>query len=205
MVTAAALALAGAAFAAGPLASLPPGWSHAAVNVVGPKGQAHTLVYDRGKVTAVGPLTLTLNELDSSVVKIAVAATATVKLNGQPGAFSQLQVGDNAMTMGIDGAPAIQVQATAPPAPPVTTQGRVIAVDASSLTLKEQDGTVVTIAVAANAVVKVNGQPGSLSQIQPGFSATTVAVSGLPARAVRSNGKLHSATTTSTAPSTPSQ
>jgi hypothetical protein len=203
-VTAVALALAGAAFAAGPLASLPPGWSHAAVNIVGPKGQAHTVVYDRGKVTAVGPLTLTLNELDSSIVKIAVAATATVKLNGQPGTFSQLQVGDNAMTMGIDGSPAIQVQATAPPAPPVTTQGRVIAVGPSSVTLREQDGTVVTIAVAANAIVKVNGQAGSLSQIQPGFSATTVTVGGLPARAVRSSGKLHSTTSTSTALSIPS-
>jgi hypothetical protein len=189
-VTVAALALAGAASAANPLASLPPGWSHAAVNVVGPGGQGHTVVYDRGKVTAVGPLTLTLKEIDDSMVTITVASNATVKLNGAAATLAQVQPGDDATTMGIDGAPAIQLQATAPPAPPVTTQGRVLAVGSSSLTLREQDGTVVTIPVALTAIVRVNGQPGLLSQIQRGFSATTVTVGDLPARAVRSNGKL---------------
>ncbi len=199
-MTVAALALAGAASAAGPLASLPPGWSHAAVNVVGPHGQGHTIVYDRGKVTAVGPLTLTLNEADDSVVTISVAPNATVKRNGATATLAQVQPGDNAVTMGIDGSPAIQVRATAPPPPPVTTKGRVLAVGSSSLTLREQDGTVVTIPVAASATVKLNGQSGSLSQIQPGFSAAMVTVGDLPARAVRSNGKLPVPPSGSTAP-----
>ena len=192
-MTVAALALAGPASAAGPLASLPPGWSHAAVNVVGPHGQGHTIVYDRGKVTAVGALTLTLKEADSSMVTIAVAPNATVKLNGVSATLAQVQPGDNAVTMGIDGSPAIQLQATAPPAPPVTTKGRVLTVGSSSLTLREQDGSVVSIPVAANATVKVNGQSGSLSQIQPGFSAAMVTVGNLPAKAVRSSGRLRSA------------
>ena len=201
----AALALAGPATAASPAASLPPGWSHAAVNVVGPRGQAHTIVYDRGKVTAVGSLTLTLVESDGSTVTVSIASNATVKLDGATATLAQVQPGDNAMTVGIDGAPAIQLQATAPPLPPVTTQGRVLAVGSSSLTLKEQDGTVVTIAVAPNAVVRVNGQPAQLAQIEAGFSATMVTVGDLPARAVRSNGRLQStsppgAATTSSSP-----
>ena len=183
----AALALAGAASAGNPLASLPPGWSHAAVNVVGHKGQAHTVVYDRGKVTAVGALSLTLKESDDSVVTIAIAANATVKLDGATATLAQVQPGDNAMTVSIDGAPAGQLQATEPPQPRVTTQGRVLAVGSSSLTLKERDGTVVTIDVAPNAIVKVNGQTGQLSQIQRGSSATVVTVGDLPAQAVRSH------------------
>jgi hypothetical protein len=187
-VTVVALALAAAASAKNPLASLPPGWSHAAINVVGQKGQANTVVYDRGKVTAVGQLSLTLQESDSSMVTVAIAPNATVKLDGGTATLAQVQPGDNAMTVSIDGAPATQVQATEPPQPRgVTTKGKVLAVGASSLTLKERDSTVVTIDVAPNAVVKVNGRPGQLSQIQRGFSAAIVTVGDLPARAVRSN------------------
>jgi hypothetical protein len=201
-VMAAVLAFAGAASAASPLASLPPGWSHAAVNVVGPRGQAHTVVYDRGKVTAVGPATLTLKESDDSMVTVAIASNATVRLDGATSTLTQVQPGDNALTVTIDGAPALQLRATSPTPPPVITQGRVLAVDSSSLTLKEQDGTVVTIAVAPNAIVKVNGQPAQLSQIQRGFSATVASVGDLPARAVRSNGKPQ--TTPSPGATTPS-
>ena len=201
-MTAAVLALASAASAAGPLASLPPGWSHAAVNVVGAKGQGHTLVFDRGKVTAVGALTLTLREADTSIVTITVAPSATVALDGQPATFSQVQVGDDATTMAIDGAPATQLRATSPPPPPLLTQGRVVAIGDSSVTLKEQDGTIATIPVAPDAIVKVNGQPGSLAQIQPGFSVTLATVGSLPARAVRSNGKVAPAPPASPAAST---
>jgi hypothetical protein len=160
------------------------------VNVVGAKGQGHTLVYDRGKVTAVAALSLTLKELDGSIVTISVAPDATVRVNGQPGMFSQVVAGDSAMTLAIDGAPASQLDVTAPLPAPVLTQGRVVAASSSSLTLRELDGTMVTIPVAPDAIIRVNGQPGSLSQIQRGFSATLVTVGDLPARAVRSNGKL---------------
>jgi hypothetical protein len=193
-VTAAALAFPGAAAAAGPLASLPSGWSHASVNVVGAKGKGHTVVYDRGKVTAVGPAALTLKELDGSVVTVAVASNATVELNGETAQLSQVEPGDKAMTMGIDGAPVTQIQVTVPPSPPLTTQGKVLVVGLSSLTLKEEDGSVVTITVSPDATVKVNGRAGSLSQVQRGFSATMVTVGGLPARTVRSNGKFQSPT-----------
>src|SRR5471030_1546333 len=113
-VMAAVLAFAGAASAASPLASLPPGWSHAAVNVVGPRWQAHTVVYDRGKVTAVGPATLTLKESDDSMVTVAIASNATVRLDGATSTLTQVQPCDNALTVTIDGAPALQLRATSP-------------------------------------------------------------------------------------------
>jgi hypothetical protein len=198
----AVLALAASASAApGPLAALPPGWSHAAVNVVGANGQGHTLVYDRGKVTAVAALTLTLRELDGSIVTISVAPDATVKVDGQPGTFSQVQAGDDATALAIDGAPASQLEVTAPLTAPVITQGRVVSAGSSSVTLREADGTLVTIPVATDAIIRVNGQPGSLSQIQRGFSATLVTVGSLPAKAVRSNGKLQPPPSAGAAPS----
>ena len=171
--------LAAATFAASAAAdSLPPGWSHAQINVVGAHGQAHTLVYDRGVVTAVTSSSLTLSEPDGSSVTIQVAPDAVVTVDKQPGSFSQIQVGSNAETYGVDGNPARKVWATSPP---VKTAGRVTAVTSSSLTLTEKDGTVATIPVAPDAVVMVDKQPGSFSQIQPGYSATTVQTGSAPA------------------------
>jgi hypothetical protein len=64
-------------------------------------------------------------------------------------------------------------------------RGRVLANNGSSLTLREQDGSVLTIQVAPNAVVRVNGRAGSLSQIAPGFHALTRGTDGRPALLVR--------------------
>jgi hypothetical protein len=183
-VTVAALALAGAASAAGPLASLPPGWSHASVNVVGAKGRAHTVVYDRGKVTFVGPQSLTLNELDGSMVTVFVSPKATIKVNARTALLSQVQPGDTALAMGIDGAPATQLQVTAPPRPAIT-RGTVVTVgpstSSSSVTLKEADGSVVTIPLSPIVQVSLNGRLALLSQIQPGFAVALVGPPGQPA------------------------
>ena len=64
-------------------------------------------------------------------------------------------------------------------------RGRVQSVSGSSLTLRERDGIVVTIQVAPNATVRVNGQAGSLSQIAPGYQALTRGTDGRPAQLVR--------------------
>ena len=63
-------------------------------------------------------------------------------------------------------------------------RGRVQSVTSSSLTLKESDGSVVTIQVAPNAVVTVDGQQGSFSQIQAGFWARTLGIDGFAAKRV---------------------
>jgi hypothetical protein len=119
VLAALALLCAGAAFAADPSALLPAGWSHAQINVIGPKGRPHTLIYDRGRVQSVTPSSLTLLERDGSVVTIQVSATAVVRVNGQPGSLAQVQPGFNAMTFGIDGNPAQRVQANQPVKPVV--------------------------------------------------------------------------------------
>ena len=112
---AAALAFSGAAFAVGPEALLPAGWSHAEINVTGPNGRAHTLIYDRGRVQAVGAGSLTLKERDGSIVTLQIAPNAVVRLNGRRVVLSQIVPGDMARTLGVDGRPAKQVLATLPP------------------------------------------------------------------------------------------
>ena len=63
-------------------------------------------------------------------------------------------------------------------------RGRVQSLTSSSLTLKESDGSLVTIQVASGAIVVIDGQPGSLSQIQAGYWARTLGIDGLPAKRV---------------------
>jgi hypothetical protein len=104
LVTLALAATAASAFA------LPPGWSHAQVNVV-IKHVAHTLYYDRGIVTRVTSSSLTLRESDGSVLMIRVAPTAAVTLRGQAVPLQALRPGEFAQTVRVDGTPARQVRA----------------------------------------------------------------------------------------------
>jgi hypothetical protein len=108
----AVLGCAGVAAAAGPAASLPAGWSHAEINVVGARGQPHTLIFDRGRVQSVGALSLTLKERDGSVVTIRVAPNAVVRIGGRLASFGEIRPGFRATTLGIDGLPATRVVVT---------------------------------------------------------------------------------------------
>jgi hypothetical protein len=110
----AAFVLSGGALAAGPAASLPAGWSHAEVNVTGPRGHAHTLIFDRGRVQSVASSSLTLKERDGSVVTIQVAPRAVVRVNGRRGSLDQILPGYTATTQGVDGRPANLVRAFQP-------------------------------------------------------------------------------------------
>jgi hypothetical protein len=111
----AAGALSVAATAANPTAGLPPGWSHATVNVV-IRHQVHTLVFDRGRVIAVTPTSLTLRESDGTMPTIAVAPDAKVVIAGRPATLAQVRRFEIATTMSIDGAPATTVKVRIPPA-----------------------------------------------------------------------------------------
>ena len=115
VVVVAALALAGTALAADPTAGFPAGWTHLQINVVGPRGKTHTLIYDRGRVQSVTPSSVTLRESDRSIVTIQVAPDARVRIDGRPGSFSQIARGFWVRTMGVDGLPARQVVAKIPP------------------------------------------------------------------------------------------
>jgi hypothetical protein len=111
-IVALALSIAVLALGAGTASAiaLPPGWSHAQVNVV-IKHVAHTLYYDRGIITRVTPSSLTLRERDGSVLMIRVAPSATVTLHGTAVALGALRRGEFAQTVRVDGTPAQEVHA----------------------------------------------------------------------------------------------
>ena len=113
----AALALAASGGAAQiPLVpNLPPGWSHAEINVV-IRHQPHTLTYDRGRVQLVTASALTLKERDGTVWTINIAPTATIKIDGAPAQLSQVRPREIATTVAIDGGPAVNVKVQIPAA-----------------------------------------------------------------------------------------
>jgi len=64
-------------------------------------------------------------------------------------------------------------------------RGRVTAVYGSALTLREPDGSVVTIQVGAAAVIRINGRAGTFAEIERGYFVQTLGVDGRPARRVQ--------------------
>ncbi len=111
----AALALASAAAArVAATPRLPPGWSHAEINVI-VRGVPHTLVYDRGRVQAVSATSLTLRERDGSSQVINVSPSSQVTIDGQPASLSQVRRFEIAITLRIDGADATRVTVRVPP------------------------------------------------------------------------------------------
>ena len=63
--------------------------------------------------------------------------------------------------------------------------GRVASVGPTSLTLREPDGSVVTIAIDSSTVVRIAGRPASVAQVRRLDMATTVTVDGGPAALVK--------------------
>ena len=64
-------------------------------------------------------------------------------------------------------------------------QGRLRQKEGSSLLLREADGSIVSVPVAANAVVTLNGQPSSFRALRRGMIVVTVREGGAPASEVR--------------------
>jgi hypothetical protein len=69
-------------------------------------------------------------------------------------------------------------------------RGVVQSVSASRIVLRELDGRVVGISVAARTRVLVNGSPATLSDIRPGFVASVVHDGSAPARLIRAFGRI---------------
>ena len=116
---AAALALAGAGSSAtksalGGAGGLPGGWTHAEINVF-VKGAAHTLVFDRGRVTAASATALTLREADGTPVQVPLDANTQVIVDGRSGTVADLRRGETAVTQRVDGGPAQTVRVHVPP------------------------------------------------------------------------------------------
>jgi hypothetical protein len=93
---------------------LPPGWSHAEVNVV-IRRVPHTLTYDRGRVAAVSATSVTLRERDGSLWTIPVTTSTIVRIAGQPSAITQVRRLETATTVRVDGGPAATVTVQIPP------------------------------------------------------------------------------------------
>jgi hypothetical protein len=63
-------------------------------------------------------------------------------------------------------------------------RGKIRGVSSSSLTLAERDGTLVTIAVAPNVEVKLNGVATTIGALRPRMTATTVREGNGPATTI---------------------
>jgi hypothetical protein len=89
--------------------NIPGTWSHIDINrKIG--GKWHTLSLDRGRITQVNATQLTLREADGTVAVVPLTPTTIVKLYRFSGTIYQLKRGMNAMTMRIDGGPAVRVK-----------------------------------------------------------------------------------------------
>jgi hypothetical protein len=67
----------------------------------------------------------------------------------------------------------------------ILDRGRVAAFSATSLTLREQDGSTVQIGLSSATQVTTNGQPGQLSDIRRFAIAVTQRIDGGPATQIR--------------------
>jgi hypothetical protein len=108
-IAAAVSATAALAAPAPPIGSLPPGWSHAEINVV-IRHRAHTWILDRGRVQSVSPSSIVLRERGGAVVEVPVAATTTIRINGRLGSLVEIRRGAMAITARLDGGPATLVR-----------------------------------------------------------------------------------------------
>jgi hypothetical protein len=95
--------------------TLPPGWSHAEINVV-VRHQPHTLIYDRGRVQAVTATSLTLLERGGVVVTVDVSDASKIRIAGRAATIADIRPREIATTLRIDGGAATKVNVQIPPA-----------------------------------------------------------------------------------------
>ena len=120
-VVALVLSLAGAAAAAPRLRAAQPGlpnfpkvpgkWSHVDINLT-IRHEPHTITLDRGKIIQVSPTQLTLREPDGTQPVIPLTPQTLVVILGQPATIVDLRKKEQAMTMRIDGGPAVRIRVT---------------------------------------------------------------------------------------------
>jgi hypothetical protein len=165
-----------------------------ALGAAGPavaKKNKHHAVH--GQVQAVGADSLTLKLKNGSTPTIQVTPDTKIFVNGKPGALADIQVGYRALVrLKAAGGPAKAIRAHQPPAPGTVVRGRVDSVGTDSITLKEKDGTLVTILVNSDTKIHVKGKPGTLADIHQGDRALVLRTSADgPAKAIRVGGRHH--------------
>jgi hypothetical protein len=95
-----------------PFPNIPGTWSHIDINrKIG--GKWHTLTLDRGRIIQVTTTQLNLREGDGTVAQIPLTPAALVRIFTATGSIYELRRGMNAMTMRIDGGPAVRIKVVA--------------------------------------------------------------------------------------------
>jgi hypothetical protein len=108
LVVALSTGVAGAASPVPTFPNVPGSWSHIDINKkIGKKW--HTLTLDRGRIIQVTTTQMNLREADGTVAEIPLTPAAIVRINRVPASIYQLRRGMNAMTMRIDGGPAVRI------------------------------------------------------------------------------------------------
>ena len=67
----------------------------------------------------------------------------------------------------------------------VSVQGVVQSVGASTVIVKQLDGSTVSVGIGKSTHVTVDGHPGKISDVKPGFVLVTTVKAGQPASALR--------------------
>jgi RNA polymerase sigma factor (sigma-70 family) len=138
---------------------------------------------------------------DAAGKTFAVAANAGVLIDGKPGTLAEVPSGSYVMlALRVDGQTAHHVNAQGPPAPCDCGGSLVKAVDAANRTITFDDKARAEVAgktysVAANALVLIDGRPGTLADVPAGvYVDLGLAVDRLTATRVLAQGPVVSGT-----------
>jgi hypothetical protein len=149
------------------------------------KGKAHAVA---GVVQAVGSDSITLKLRKGGTLTVEVNADTRIVVNRKLGTLADIEVGYRALVKGKRGQPAKAIRAYKKPSPGTVVSGKVDSVGSDSITLKKRDGNPVTIDVNADTKIRVNGKPGSLSDIETGYGAVVRRTApGGPAAAINAH------------------
>ncbi len=139
-----------------------------------------------GIVQSVAPNSITLKLKNGNSATIQVSSDTKIVVNHKPGTLADIEVGYRAVVKGKPGEPAKLIRAYEPPAPDTVVHGLVDLVGNDSITIKKKDGSSVTIPVNADTKIRVNGKPGTLSDIKAGYRAIVHRTSADgPAKAIK--------------------
>ena len=132
----------------------------------------------RGIVQALSAKAVTLKELDGTTLSVAVDAKTHVFVDGRPASLRDVEPGFAAIAKGRPGRPALELRTfnlSRPHGPGgATVKGAVVrSVSAVAVVLNKPDGNTVTVLVDARTRVFIDGQPASLSDVEPGFVVVT--------------------------------
>ena len=133
---------------------------------------AHGPQSAQGVVQSVAPNAVVLKELDGSVVSVPVDAKTRILVNGKPAPLGGVDPGFVVTANWTGGSPADELQAI-DSSPPATADLEVVQSVSSSAVVVSSDGSTVTIRVDSRSHVFVNGKPGTLRDVKPGYTLDT--------------------------------